>query len=342
MTHFKLHANCIPVKGAEKSIIVDLQNFSFYEVPNLLFEILQHTKDKEVDEIKEFYKHEYDEGIDAYFQKFIDLKLGFHLDSADELNEFPSLVLDWKTPYYVQAAVFEIDSNDRYDYLKVLRELIDLQLPSVLFHFVNHCKAIDIVDITSALDQSIIKTCDLFVSFEYLEEEMMDELLKNHERIRRLVLINTPKDLDQDGFYQKYPLKDKIQLTSKNIDPNVYADNISIENFKFLQTYFAEAQTYNVALNKKISFDKKGNIKNFLSHNQIFGNIHIDDWQKIYQSSVFQEKWLVSNDQIIKCRDCQFRYGCFSNSDLAKNDNEEWEKLQLCSFDPYSSSWNER
>ena len=45
---FKLFANCIPVRGAKRSVICDLQRNKFYFIPNSLYDILTIYEGAEV------------------------------------------------------------------------------------------------------------------------------------------------------------------------------------------------------------------------------------------------------------------------------------------------------
>ena len=65
--YFKLFANCVPVRGAKRSVIYDLQKEDYSFIPNVLYEILIKYKDYTIKEIKKRYNNEYDNIIDEYF-----------------------------------------------------------------------------------------------------------------------------------------------------------------------------------------------------------------------------------------------------------------------------------
>ena len=52
----------------------------------------------------------------------------------------------------------------------------------------------------------------------------------------------------------------------------------------------------------------------------------------------FQEKWFISNDNIVKCCDCQFRYSCVSNSDILTKKGKYYKK-STCKFNPSTNEW---
>ena len=62
----KLFANCIPVKGINRSVICDLQKGEVKVIPNDLYDILEKYESHTVDEIKKEYENKYDKVIDEY------------------------------------------------------------------------------------------------------------------------------------------------------------------------------------------------------------------------------------------------------------------------------------
>ncbi len=58
--YFKLFANCILVRGAERSTICDLQRGYYKLIPNLLADILAENENKSVSELKYFFDNQYD------------------------------------------------------------------------------------------------------------------------------------------------------------------------------------------------------------------------------------------------------------------------------------------
>jgi len=51
-----------------------------------------------------------------------------------------------------------------------------------------------------------------------------------------------------------------------------------------------------------------------------------------------QEKRFISNDIIEKCKDCQYRYMCLSNSDIEEKAGK-FHKINSCTFNPYENKW---
>lgn len=102
-----------------------------------------------------------------------------------------------------------------------------------------------------------------------------------------------------------------------------------------------EQLTHNGCLNKKISIDANGEIKNCPQMQQSYGNIISTKLSDILSNKDFLSKWGISKDLINTCKDCEFRYNC---SDCrayteAESDSEHFSKPLKCGYDPYKAEW---
>ena len=55
--YFQLFSNCVPVKGYNRSIIIDVQRNDYFFITNDLFEILTDKTNKNISEIKRKYNN---------------------------------------------------------------------------------------------------------------------------------------------------------------------------------------------------------------------------------------------------------------------------------------------
>ena len=80
---------CIPVKGVKKSIICDLQKDIFFDIPNVLFDVLNVNKKNKytVNMLKKYYNNEFSEGIDKYFNLLVECKFGFYTVIPNYFND---------------------------------------------------------------------------------------------------------------------------------------------------------------------------------------------------------------------------------------------------------------
>ena len=92
---FKLFANCIPVKGARRGLLCDLQAGRTKLIPNSLCDLLTDYPDRPIDEIKAAFDRRYDEEIDEYFSFLVDNDWGF---ICREPERFPPVDTSYDVP----------------------------------------------------------------------------------------------------------------------------------------------------------------------------------------------------------------------------------------------------
>ncbi|MET3538038.1 grasp-with-spasm system SPASM domain peptide maturase [Chryseobacterium limigenitum] len=333
---FNLYANCIPVQGNQESIIVDLQNNEYINIPNLFFEVLKKNRNKTVNETKKFFNDDLNKGIDHYFKYLNKIDYGFFLDN---IESFPDLDLNWYSPLRVNNAILEINENCNYDFNSAIKELSSLGCSSLQIRINKSGVNGIILEILEATRMSRIRSVEIFLP-EHLFEDSFSKYLDDIENRILTLLIHSVNDeeLKKETYKNSKLFKQKqLVFTSKSINSST-ADVIKKENFITNMTFFSEAQKFNVGLNRKVCIDNEGNFKNFLTHKSTHGNFKNKSITKLIDDPDFTRKWFVSNDDIEICKDCQFRYICMDNSELEFS-NSSWKKLNQCPFDPYTNEW---
>ncbi len=74
--------------------------------------------------------------------------------------------------------------------------------------------------------------------------------------------------------------------------------NIHKENFNGSLLFFTEAQHHNTCLNRKISIDTEGNIKNCPSMKESYGNIRDTTLMEALEKPGFKEYRNINKDQL--------------------------------------------
>ena len=130
-------------------------------------------------------------------------------------------------------------------------------------------------------------------------------------------------------------------FTEQNVISEKSCGLISQNNFTVNLTTFTESQKHNSCLNRKISIDKMGNIKNCPSMSQNFGNIKDTPLQKVLANKDFKKYWNITKAQITICKDCEFRYICTDCRAYIENPDDMYSKPLKCGYDPYTNKWEE-
>jgi len=330
--YFKLYANCIAVKGARESFIFDLENESYFQIPNLLFDILEENRINDIciNILKSRFQNKFDEGIDSFFNELAKNKIGFFTSTSDL---YPELNRQWFSPFLITNSIIEFSKASPFNLKDILCQLNELGCLAIELRVKDENHEI-ISNVLSFFKQSRFRCYVIFI--EYSTNKFSEEFIKIARSFKRIVYVHFFSA--PDAFVRKYQGKENI--FANNISLEEYEKDISSSDFKINVNIeiFMEAQNFNIGLNRKVCIDEKGCIKNYINHKKVFGKVMYDDIRYIVEKKEFQEKWLINNDNIAKCKDCQYRYVCVSSSDIQR-ENGMFYKVNLCKFDPYINTW---
>ncbi|SDF26350.1 grasp-with-spasm system SPASM domain peptide maturase [Cellulophaga baltica] len=335
-----LYSNCIPVKGAKKSIVFDLQNQTFFNIPNDLYNILKDHRGKSIEEIKSVYDNKYDNIIDNYFKILIKNNVAF-FTITPEL--FPEIKLNFFNPFEITNAIVDIGISSSYNINKVFLQLSELHCKYIQIRIFRDSDEKDLRSILNYFNEIKSNTIglDLFIPYNEGLEELYHLLFEDYPRLNSIIVYSSPykKNIIPKG-HSKY-----LIYTSLSINSEKHCGLIDKSLFSINMKNFSEAQSFNSCLNGKISIDKNGEIKNCPSIQNSFGNINDISLKDTLKFPDFKKYWKTTKNQIDVCKDCEFRYvctDCRAYTDRANFDGEiDLSKPLKCGYDPYTNEWQE-
>jgi SPASM domain peptide maturase of grasp-with-spasm system len=332
---FKLFASCIIVKGKSCSVISDIERSSLYDLPNDFLEVLELSKTKSIEQIKNIFKNELDSEINDFFEKFVKEEIGFY---TSEPASFPEIDLTWDSPNLITNSIIEIDTFSNFDFNDIFFQLNSLGTKAIQLRFL-YPPDIDYLEfLLHFFKTSRINHIEILVAYnETIKIEDLYELVNKHKRLVRIMIYSSP--IEELIKHENQLINNVIVFFKKDIRVDS-SEKITLDRFKTNIISFSEAQKHNLGLNRKICIDKEGYLKNYLTHSTSFGNIFRDKITDIVRKKEFQEKWFISNDLIDKCCDCQYRYFCVSNSDIIK-EKGIYFKNDICTFNTNANTWEE-
>jgi len=337
--HIKLFANCIPVKGANRSSICDLQRNEVKLIPNDLYKILTGNT-TQIGNIKSNFDNKFDETIDEYFNFLIDNELAFTTETPEL---FPELSKEWHEPTEINNAILDISEKSDYNILDALIQIDNLNCKNIQIRFFKTTTIKDITRILEFLEteQSFITSVDFI--FPYTNKESIkndcDLLIAKHKRINSLTVYNY---IENDFIPPTYTSDSGcIIYTTENITSNKHCGIISPNLFAINIKNYTEGLTNNSCLNKKISIDEFGTIKNCPSMSQGFGNIIKTNLNSALNKRSFKKHWDITKDQIEVCKDCEFRHICTDCRAYKEDPEDMYSKPLKCGYDPYTNQWED-
>jgi len=338
--YIKLFANCIPVKGAKRGAICDLQRNVYIPVPLSLIELFDENHmfnkleiEKQLNETSKEIFNEYLESLEK--QEFI-----FHCHKS-EAKKFPLLSMEWDFPSQATNIIIDIDNNSAHDYKKLLDESFEeVNCRYVQFRHFGDSDIEFWQGLMDVINNNSIKALDIVMkdSPDNFTHEELSKWVYENRKIRLVTLHSSTDNKEirpQDfGFSIVMAVKEEIsnQTHCGVIHHTYFSPNIET---------FTESQLYNTCLNRKIGIDVNGEIKNCPSMEKSYGNIKDTKLEDVVNNPEFQEVWRIKKDEITKCKDCEFRHICTDCRAYLENPDDMYSAPLKCGYDPYNCKWEE-
>lgn len=332
--YFVLFSCCAIVKGAMRSTICDIQRDSFEFIPNDLFEILQTHTDKTLTEIKEYFNNEYDSTIDEYFDFLVSKEYGFWYSRP---NLFPKIDLTYISPSVITNAVLDYDDNSEYSISDLFLQLEYLGCKDVQIRFFCSVNYEKLEHILNKAEETRIRSIDIVVKDSYYQNDAQAiELIK---KLSKITSITIHSSQTTGIVFNGYEGAKRVMRTSQIIDGASHCGVISPVYFSINIATITEGLLNNTCLNKKVSIDVNGHIKNCPSMSSSFGHISTTSLLEALESKGFKDMWSITKDQISICRDCEFRAICTDCRAFIQDSEDIYSKPAKCNYDPYTMLW---
>lgn len=331
---FKIFSNCIPVKGARRSTLCDLQRNDVTLIPNDLADILIEHDGKSIKEIKEAYENKHNNVIDEYFEYLIDKEYIFFTDNP---LLFPKMNFEWDDPSEINNAIIDRNNDSVYDLIDVIDQLDEIRCRHIELRFFDEIKLKELITILNHVENKESNIISIDIMLPYCKSlKNLNEFLIQHIRVASLKIYNSPEN--------KYipPIRDYmgfIIYTDEIIRDNTCCGRISKDFFVVNTNMFTESKGFNTCLNRKVGIDINGDIKNCPSMKNNFGNIKSRKICKSISNIKFRNVWSISKDDVNICKDCEFRHICTDCRAFLENPDDIYSKPLKCGYNPYTNEW---
>ncbi|MGM9512565.1 grasp-with-spasm system SPASM domain peptide maturase [Larkinella sp. GY13] len=329
--YFRLYACCLLIKGSRRSLINDGQRNIFYFIPNSLYLILVNDKNKSYEEILAKYDEKDHITICEYFTFLHQNELLFWC-KKEELELFPDIELRWESPAVITNAIIDINGQSYYDFCSLFQELEQLGCKYIQVR----CYTLKLLkffeDVLCELEDRRILSIELIIkSSSEIDINNLINLVRRFPRIQNIIIHSAESNV----VLKEYKLSWVKQTVTDHshcglISPNYFSTNLNT---------FTESQKHNTCLNRKISIDVNGEIKNCPSMTKSYGNIRDTTLLEAINKPGFKDNWFIHKDQIEVCKDCEFRHICTDCRAYIQDPANIYSKPAKCSYDPYTATW---
>lgn len=331
---FKLFASCIPVNGASRYVICDLQRSELFIIPEGLYTILVEYENWNIQDIKSVFENEFDDHIDNHFDFLIKNELGF---MTSEPEKFPKIEVKWETPSLVSNIIIEVSENSDHSYQLIFDQLNIVGCRFVELRFYNLIDLLLLKEIIKLSENSKIRNISIYLHFNpNIYSGDLDILLLQFQRVGNIVVHSVPSSIDINHDNRN------IFYTSDVISNNDCCGQVSSKYFNLNIDHYMESQFHNTCLNKKMTVDISGDFKNCPSLPGNFGNIRNTQMTEVLLNNDFTKLWNIKKDQIEICKDCEFRYICTDCRAFRSDELNLYSKPKKCGYDPYAGIWDHK
>lgn len=332
---FKLFANCIPVKGASRSIIYDLARKIYRFIPNGLYHIITEFEGMTIDEVKLQFSKDEHEIIDDYFT-FLEKHEFIFYCPPEIAKNFPALEYKWDTPSKIQNAIIDIGSHSKHNYELIFNTLQRYGCRHIQIRSFTRLTDDQLKAIFSKLTNGITDSVELLVKHSREAPNDFERLLFQYPVINSLVIHSSP--YNSFGTSCNYT-RSRIVSIEQEISSPFDCNHISPESFQCNTELFMEAQFHNPYFNRKLTIDSEGNIRNCSGIHANYGALGSENIDEIVESAPFREHWNVPKDKITICSDCEFRYMCVDSREPKRDAEGTYYFEKPCPYDPYTMQW---
>ncbi|MBK7128770.1 MAG: grasp-with-spasm system SPASM domain peptide maturase [Crocinitomicaceae bacterium] len=336
MEKFRLFASCLPVKGFRRSVICDIQRSKIKFIPNIIFDLLIKNDGYSKDQILALNDVDNHQEIEEWLNYLVENEYAYWCTNPEL---FPKLNLDWESPELINNSIIDADGSSNHNYEDIFKQLDTLGCKHLQLRFFYSINYQDLIDKLRFLDNSRINTIEIIIKYsDNFSIDYLENIARSITRINNIIVHSSPKFERITEFSGNNSCS--IKFITDLIDSHIHCGNISKEYFVLDQNLFLESQNFNSCLNKKISIDVNGDIKNCPSMISVYGNVKSTRLYDSIMTPGFQQIWKINKDQITICKDCEFRYICTDCRAFLSSDNS-LDKPKKCSYNPYLAIWED-
>lgn len=337
--YFHLHSNIIITRGKKRSLVSDLFNQNSLLIPNTLARFIKISEKKNKGEILNLFGEKNIETVNEYIVWLE--KKGFveWFEQQETILFFPKLNHNWDIPFVIGNIIIDINLK-MHDWDLIMKQINNLNIPVLQIRFFKKVNAKDLENVLLYTKYCSLKGIELILPFDNeFTEEIIEKILSRNIRIFQIVFFNSAKNAVNEELSKKLTVN--IVYNSNNL---ISRHNCGVINENYFTTnmdLFNEGLAHNSCLNRKISIDADGEIKNCPSMSESFGNIKNTTLEEALNKSDFKKYWNITKNQISICKDCEFRNVCTDCRAYLQDPQDIYSKPLKCGYNPYTCQWEE-
>ncbi|MGV3503488.1 MAG: grasp-with-spasm system SPASM domain peptide maturase [Adhaeribacter sp.] len=342
----RLHADCLPVKGACRSAIYDLTRNGLIFFPSDYYPVLDYLGSGPIGAQLEKLEDPQEKQLVLDFIAFLEgQELVCYLENP---ALFPPMPEQWDCPAQIQHALVDVNQVS-HDFPRIFEDLDALGCQYVQVRsFSNLLQLPDLYQLVEAARHKSIQGLELLLPYDPgISDADWVRLVEDQALISSLTIHSAPGartlvvDYGCDEETGRY-IRKEIKVLTQQISSHHHCGLISVKhlNAPTVENFF-ETKSFNGCLNRKVAVDAAGEIRNCPSMATSYGNIRDTSLPQAIARAGFRDLWGISKDQIAVCRDCELRHACSDCRAYLENPADIYSKPLKCGYNPYTAAWEE-
>lgn len=304
---------------------------------NILGHIIIHHKRKKVIEILNKYPAKYENIIMEYLIYLKENRFALFVKKND-LDLFPDLSYEWDFPSEISNAIIDIDiSGEFINHYDIIDQLDEINCFHLQIRFCDGERDRNkILKLLRYASGKSFHSMSVFLSFKVFKNYTSHKkLIENFPKIDNITVYSSPvkKVIRIEKFWAF------INYSINNFDAEKTCGYTNTDFFSLRMEHFTESQHYNTCLNRKISVDSNGYIKNCPAMGQNYGNISCTNLKEVIENPDFKYYRDIKKDNIDVCKDCEFRHICTDCRAFIKDPGNIFSQPSNCNYNPYIAKW---
>jgi SPASM domain peptide maturase of grasp-with-spasm system len=341
--HVLLFTDCVPVKGHTASAIYDLTRGRISTFPSEYFPVFALFRTHRLGQLLETFPEDDRDNLREFFGFLLSNE---YVTFVDDLAPFLGIPSAWDAPCSIQNAIIDVNMQ-RHDYAKIIAELdglgcehLQVRSYSSLFaisdlvELVRLCHGTSIQSLQAIIPHDPTNSDDVYVSVVTSNRILLGLVVHSANQDRRIRV-----DYGAQGSSAQL-VAVEIEMTTKKLESSLDCGSITMQELLRPSTStFNELRQFNGCLNRKISVDENGQVRNCPAMGRSFGHHQSIVLSDIVAGASFQRAWRARKDEIKICQDCQYRYACTDCRAFVEDPDAEDSRPLKCGYDPYTDSW---
>ena len=347
-TYFVLSSSCKLVKGAKRAVIIDYQRGELYYISGEYFSLLNKLDREKLFVITDDLDD--DESM-RNFNEFLSIilthEIGFLTDtpeqfplrSDDTLEGEPTLLID---------VIIEVDPAiyDKEIFAGLCEDLNVLKCKDFQIRLFSSFDLELLTGIIQLINTTDANYIEVHCNYSKGIERELHDFIDANPLVSNIYLYDSPGAKVVD-IINDIPNRHPLLLGNVYYIPYPFdgGNCCGVINWETLN--YSSIDTHNLlkkrngCLDRKITIDKHGNIKNCPSLKAEYGNIRDISIKEVLKSEAFQKLWFIHKDQISVCKVCEFRYNCTDCRAFLQDPDDIYSKPSKCGYNPYTCTWEE-